>query len=850
MSKVRVVPSVCVLVAWASSVSGADPGVLRLRAVDAWTGEAVVAGATVAPARAGRPLNLRLTSAETATALGPERYRVTVAAPGYRPLSAEFDMAAGLDGPVTFELDPFVAPDEVRRAARRPRKESDVLFHGFVTDVGTARPLPGVRVKLLPLGTQSVTDTRGYFRVLAPAAAPVEERLPLGSLVFQAPGYRTHEVSGIALQAGDTLFRESLTSGDGRTTRDDTPKVMKPSELLVSSQSAVHPPDEIEAAARMEPMLPVVMDPPDTIRVGTSCSCTSCSAVSVMSLETYVRRGLNDEWISSWNAHSLRSGAVAYRSYGSYYVAHPLRSNYDICSNTCCQVNDSDTSTSTSQATDRTAGYLLERGGSVFRAEYSAENNSWDDPSDGLSCVNVDLSCGDGFAGSPAASWPCLSDLQDAGHGCFGHGRGACQWGTQRWASTQGKMWKWIVDHYYNADGGGSGLRTAQVTTPVILQPITPSTTEVGPGQSFTLSGGATNTAEVAHSRILVGASLYSASTGYLNDPANDVLVTLAPGANMVSRSFAVPASTPNGIFDLLVSLYDDVDENGAIGGNDFVVQIDTRPAAMRVCGPLTPSIGGRTRIPVGLQVRLQATSGFAAYRWFQDGSSIPGATSADLVTPPLSAPSTFRVDVADGSGCAGSTQATVAVVPPTFADVASDHAFYAYVEALARDGVTQGCGGGNYCPGSAVNRGQVAAFLLRAKEGGSYAPPACTDPTFADVPCTHMFAAWIYELARRGITTGCGGGNYCPSSPVTRGQVAPLLLRTLLGGNASPPACTNPTFADVPCAHPFADWIYDLAARGITGGCGGGNYCPAQPVTRGQMAPFLVRTFDISLVW
>jgi hypothetical protein len=200
---------------------------------------------------------------------------------------------------------------------------------------------------------------------------------------------------------------------------------------------------------------------PSSIRVGTGCTGSSCTGVTVMSLETYVKRGLNDEWISSWQIESLRAGAVAYRSYGAYYVAHPIKSNYDICSTTSCQVNDSDTATSTDQAANDTAGVVLSRDGStIFRSEYSAENNAWDDPNDGLSCTNTDRSCGNGYVGSPAAGWPCLADSVATNHGCFGHGRGMSQWGTQRWA-TSGKGWRWITDHYFNANNNPSGMRSA-----------------------------------------------------------------------------------------------------------------------------------------------------------------------------------------------------------------------------------------------------------------------------------------------------------------------------------------------------------------------------------------------------
>jgi S-layer family protein len=53
-------------------------------------------------------------------------------------------------------------------------------------------------------------------------------------------------------------------------------------------------------------------------------------------------------------------------------------------------------------------------------------------------------------------------------------------------------------------------------------------------------------------------------------------------------------------------------------------------------------------------------------------------------------------------------------------------------------------------------------------------------------------------------------------------------------------PAPTVATFADVPPGHPFFRFVEALAASGITSGCGGGNFCPDAPLTRGQMAVFL----------
>jgi hypothetical protein len=71
-----------------------------------------------------------------------------------------------------------------------------------------------------------------------------------------------------------------------------------------------------------------------------------------------------------------------------------------------------------------------------------------------------------------------------------------------------------------------------------------------------------------------------------------------------------------------------------------------------------------------------------------------------------------------------------------------------------------------------------MAAFLLKAEHGSSYVPPGCTG-VFPDVPCPSLFADWIEQLFAEAITGGCGGGNYCPSNPNTRGQMAVFLVKT-----------------------------------------------------------------------
>jgi len=179
-----------------------------------------------------------------------------------------------------------------------------------------------------------------------------------------------------------------------------------------------------------------------------------------------------------------------------------------------------------------------------------------------------------------------------------------------------------------------------------------------------------------------------------------------------------------------------------------------------------------------------------------------------------------------------------------TFNDVPTNYWAFNFIESLAARHITSGCGGGNYCPEDPVTRAQMAVFLERGMNGSSYSPPAATGNVFLDVGDGDFAASFIEQLFQDGITAGCGDGNYCPDTVVSRDQMAVFLLRAKYGAGYSPPAASG-VFGDVDLGHWAVHWIEQLAAEGITAGCGGGNYCPEGQVTRDQMAVFLVRTFS-----
>ena len=209
-------------------------------------------------------------------------------------------------------------------------------------------------------------------------------------------------------------------------------------------------------------------------------------------------------------------------------------------------------------------------------------------------------------------------------------------------------------------------------------------------------------------------------------------------------------------------------------------------------------------------------------------------------------------VTIVSAGGCSvtatQSGNATFAAAVPVtqsfaagFLDVKPTDYYFNAINLLAQRGISTGCGSNNFCPTQNITRSQMAIFLVRAIEGGDTFTYSST-PHFADVPANAPGFQWIQHMYELGITTGCGNGNYCPNDNVTRDQMAVFIIRARYGAQAAFTYPTTPTFSDVPSSETYFQWIQRLAQDGITAGCGSGTYCPGAPVLRGDMAIFLMR--------
>lgn len=188
-----------------------------------------------------------------------------------------------------------------------------------------------------------------------------------------------------------------------------------------------------------------------------------------------------------------------------------------------------------------------------------------------------------------------------------------------------------------------------------------------------------------------------------------------------------------------------------------------------------------------------------------------------------------------------------ITLLPRLFSDVPCDYWAGPWIQALYNSGITSGCASARFCPTSGVTRAQLAVLLLKAAEGSTYSPPPATG-VFNDVPSSSPFAPWIEEFSRRGITAGCGPLAYCPDQLVTREQLAVFLLKVLESGSYQPPLLTS-LFQDM-LGSPFAPWAEELVRRGISAGCSSAPalFCPGATLGRDQLAVMLVKAFNLPL--
>jgi murein DD-endopeptidase MepM/ murein hydrolase activator NlpD len=156
---------------------------------------------------------------------------------------------------------------------------------------------------------------------------------------------------------------------------------------------------------------------------------------------------------------------------------------------------------------------------------------------------------------------------------------------------------------------------------------------------------------------------------------------------------------------------------------------------------------------------------------------------------------------------------------------------------------ITRGCTTTEFCPDGNVTRGELAAFLRRYLD-----LPASDGDHFTD-DTGSVFEGDINALTSAGIGFGCTDTLFCPDEPIRRSEMAEFLVRTY--APADPSRYENLEALDYftdDDGDQFESSIDQLRHAQVTVGCNppdGDQFCPDQPLTRAQMATFIIRAID-----
>jgi hypothetical protein len=234
---------------------------------------------------------------------------------------------------------------------------------GTVTEAETGRPVAGAVATIDQLGLSAVTGATGQFAwpdILLPGdVVTVTVRVT-------AAGWGAWVLRDVRVLAQDRLLlAAALERGPVTLTapppRDRLPLPPEPPTVL----------PDIAAVRSGQPL-------PATIRVRVTgvatCSLTRPYTVVEVDFRDYVKHVLPNEWIASWKAEALRSGAMAAKMYAWYWIARGGKwPDADVYDSTCDQVyNPAIAYASTNAAVDETWNWRLTRGGLLFPTAYRA----------------------------------------------------------------------------------------------------------------------------------------------------------------------------------------------------------------------------------------------------------------------------------------------------------------------------------------------------------------------------------------------------------------------------------------------------------------------------------------------
>ena len=303
-------------------------------------------------------------------------------------------------------------------------------------------------------------------------------------------------------------------------------------------------------------------------------------------------------------------------------------------------------------------------------------------------------------------------------------------------------------------------------------------------------------------------------------DNAGTVLPdTTAVAANTTYKWLFTPTDTNYTTLTGSIELY----HKSSGGGGGWYYTYYTIKATAGTNGSISPS--GWTSVRDGRDQTFTITpdKGYAVAKVLVDGKSVGAVKSY-----------TFKNVTKDHTIEAVFMKSNGNPQTGVFVDVAEGSYYEEAIDWAVEKGITNGVSSNMFAPNDPCTRAQIVTFLWRA--AGSPAPKSMS--SFTDVPADAFYAKAVAWAVENGITSGTGESKFSPNSTCTRAQAVTFLYRA----SGSPAVSGKAEFSDVSTTAFYADAVAWAAKKGITTGIGGGLFGSDNDCTRGQIVTFLWR--------
>ena len=303
-------------------------------------------------------------------------------------------------------------------------------------------------------------------------------------------------------------------------------------------------------------------------------------------------------------------------------------------------------------------------------------------------------------------------------------------------------------------------------------------------------------------------------------DNADNVLPgTTAVAANTTYKWLFTPTDANYTTLTGFIELY----HKSSSGGGGWYYTYYTIKATAGTNGSISPS--GWTSVRDGRDQTFTITpdKGYAVAKVLVDGKSVGAVKSY-----------TFKNVTKDHTIEAVFMKSNGNPQTGVFVDVAEGSYYEEAIDWAVEKSITNGVSSNMFAPNDPCTRAQIVTFLWRA--AGSPAPKSMS--SFTDVPADAFYAKAVAWAVENGITSGTGESKFSPNATCTRAQAVTFLYRA----SGSPAVSGSAEFSDVATNAYYADAVAWAAKKGITTGIGGGLFGSDNDCTRGQIVTFLWR--------